>query len=332
MQKNYNVYGIGHALVDTELEVDDVYIQKCNLAKGQMGLVDQARQGELLGLLPSGGEHKRGCGGSAANTVIGLTQFGGKGFFSCKVADDETGTFFAKDMTANGVDNRLDQSQNEGHTGQCLVFITPDAERTMCTHLGISETVGPAQLDESQLKQAEYVYVEGYLVTSPSALQAAMGAAKMARANGVKVAVTFSDVSMIQFFGDGLKAIMEGSVDLLFCNEAEAKAFAGTDDLGEAANRLKAQANQVVITLGAKGAMIIQGDEITMIDGVAVKAVDTNGAGDLFAGAFLYGITNGLDAAGAGELACAASAQLVTQYGARLQAGQAGEILARVRG
>ncbi|MBF0184217.1 MAG: adenosine kinase [Magnetococcales bacterium] len=324
--KRYDVYGIGHALVDMEFQVSDTFLAEAGLQKGSMTLVDEARQQQLLHQL-SGQPPHRACGGSAANTLIGLAQFGGRGFYSCQVAQDDAGDFFAQALLADGVDNQLQPPRPQGTTGRCLVFITPDAERTMCTHLGISEQFSTGQLALPMMAQAEYLYIEGYLVSSPSGREATLAAARAARQQGVKTALTFSDTSMITYFRGGLEAITEPGVDLLFCNESEAMAFTGCQTLAQAKQQLAQIAQLVGLTLGAQGATIGHHGKWIDIPGQPVTAVDSNGAGDLFAGALLYGITHGMTLQQAGQLACRASSLLVTQPGARLQAGQARTIL-----
>ncbi len=323
--KKYDVYGIGHALVDMEFKVEEAFIEQMGLTKGAMMLVDEAQQKAMLAELGSATPH-RSCGGSASNTLIGLAQFGGRGFHSCKVADDETGAFFAADMHNNGVESNLGHNNQPGTTGKCLVLITPDAERTLCTHLGISESFSTENLSEPHLSQAEYLYIEGYLVSSPTTLKAAITAAQTARKQGVKVALTFSDVFMIKLFREGMDQIISDGVDLLFCNENEALEYTGEDNLPAACEALKKITRQFGVTLGAEGAILFDGQESYPIPGVPAQAIDTNGAGDLFAGAFLYGITHGLSFPQAGALACQASSVLVTQYGARLKKDQAKQI------
>ncbi|MBF0132405.1 MAG: adenosine kinase [Magnetococcales bacterium] len=324
--KTYNVYGIGHALVDIECHVDEPFLDAVGLQKGSMTLVDQARQNLLAQQLNTRIIH-RSSGGSASNTMIGLAQLGGKCFHSCKVADDALGHFFTADMRDNGVDHAiLPCDTQQGTTGRCLVMITPDAERTMCTHLGVSETFAAENLSEPHLAQAEYLYIEGYLVSSPTTLNAAITAKTWAKTHGVRTALTFSDVSMIQFFRSGMDAILADGIDLLFCNENEALCYAGTDSLEVAIRQLKEIARSFCLTLGPRGAILYEGGTLLEIPGIKVNAVDTNGAGDLFAGAFLYGITHHHSIAQSGHLAIQASAQLVTQYGARLQRNQAIDI------
>ncbi|MBF0175916.1 MAG: adenosine kinase [Magnetococcales bacterium] len=321
----YHVYGVGHALVDMELEVDNPFLARMGLEKGTMTLVNEKKQEELLCALPKA-PVRRSCGGSAANTVIGVAQFGGRAFHSCRVAGDEAGAFYAQDLHANGVDNTLDHT-GPGATGRCLVFITPDAERTMCTHLGISEQITPTSLVPERLAASAFLYVEGYLISSPTALQTALAAIALARQHAVQVAVTFSDVSMVRYFRPGVEALLQGGVDLIFCNENEALEFSATSDVNQAARQLRSVTHSLVITRGSQGALIDDGDGPVSIPGRVVQPVDTNGAGDLFAGAYLYGITQGMAAAEAARLACHAASVLVTHFGARLAPGQAQDIL-----
>ncbi|MBF0427760.1 MAG: adenosine kinase [Magnetococcales bacterium] len=322
----YDVYGIGHALVDTEVKVTDAFLAKAGLTKGTMTLIDETRRTQLLELLGSAQRH-RSCGGSSANTLIGLAQLGGRAFHSSKIASDENGSFFARDMKTNGVDNDLDNRPSPGATGQCLVLITPDAERTMCTYLGISETFSMQDLAPERLAASQWLYVEGYLVTSPTARQAALEAIRLARKQGVKIALTFSDVSMIEFFRMGMEEIIGNGVDLLFCNQAEALKYADTQDLDTAKSILAQKSAAFGLTLGAQGAVVSIHQKEFMIPGVPVQAIDANGAGDLFAGALLYGLTHGFSPEKAGKLACRASALLVTRYGARLSRDQTLNVL-----
>ncbi|MBF0124633.1 MAG: adenosine kinase [Magnetococcales bacterium] len=327
----YDVYSIGHALVDIELEVSDDFLQQAGLQKGSMQLVDQARQLELTQLL----RHrtmKRSCGGSAANSAIAVAQLGGTVFHVGKVADDDNGRFYAADMQANGVANELLTRLEAGDTGCCLVFITPDAERTMCTFLGVSETLSRQNLSATALQNARWLYVEGYLVSSPTALEAALEAVALARQQGVKVAFTFSDVNMLRYCRAQMDAVIGAGVDLLFCNQSEACHYASADQVAAAIRRLREVAAGVCVTLGGQGAMVYHDGREIEIVAPPVAAVNTNGAGDLFAGAFLYGITHGHDLAISGQLACQAASRLVTQFGARLTKDQNQKIKQHVLG
>ena len=317
----YDVYGIGNALVDKEFEVTDAFLAAQGIKKGLMTLIDEERHNHLLASLKqSFGLKKRAGGGSAANSIVAISQFGGKTFYACKVANDEFGEFYMHDLHAAGVDTRLDQVRcsSEGKTGKCMVMVTPDAERTMNTYLGITSDFSAAELHYEELKQSNYLYVEGYLVTSDTSRAAVLEARKVAKQHGVKMAMTFSDPSMATYFKTGLVEMLGEGVDVLFCNEEEAFAFTGKTTLQDAIQALKPLTQKLVITLGSDGALVVNAGNEVKIAAQAVKPLDTNGAGDMFAGAFLYGLTQGLSNAQAGALASKAAAQIIQVYGARL--------------
>ena len=327
MSKKYNVFGIGNALGDIVTEVNDQFLLDHNIEKGFMTLVDEESQSRISNAINMNNSNMQ-CGGSAANSIIAVAQFGGSSYYSCKVANDELGSFYREDLKANGVDSNLvGQTLEEGITGKCLVMTTEDASRTMNTFLGITADYSRAQITEHALKDSEYLYIEGYLVTSENGQDAMRHAKKIAEDNGVKVALTFSDPSMVKYFKEQMESVVGSSVDLLFCNEEEAMLYTGKDNLMDAREALKKDAKRFVITQGANGAMIYDGDTFVDIEPYNVKAIDTNGAGDLFAGAFLAGITNGRSFADAGKLASLASSKVVTQFGPRLDLRQAKDIL-----
>ena len=318
----YQVYGLGAALVDTEIEVNDAFLEQAQIEKGLMTLVDETRQSELLELMK---DHlvgsKRSSGGSACNSIIAASYFGAKTFYSCKVADDDNGRFFQEDTKAAGVSTPNIELPS-GTTGKCLVMITPDAERTMNTFLGISETLSENELDADAIANSEYVYLEGYLVTSPSGKAAAIKAREIAEQHNVKTAISLSDPGMVQFFKAGLKEMIGQQVDLIFCNKDEALGWTDTNNINDAAEALKTSARTFAITLGAEGALVFDGTNLSKVPGSDTKAIDTNGAGDMFAGAFLHGITNGHDFKTAATLANHAAAKVVSQYGPRLKPEQ----------
>ena len=319
--KKYKVYGIGAALVDTEIKVEDHELTRMDVGKGLMNLVDEARQAELLNHLQ---DHlvkaSHASGGSAGNSMIATAQFGGPTFMSCKVANDADGDIYVADLESAGVDHCLKQGRAEGTTGKCLVLITPDAERSMNTFLGISETLCADQLDHEAIAASEYLYMEGYQVTSPTGREATIKAREIAEAAGVKTALSFSDPGMVEFFRDGLEQMVGDKVDLVFANEDEAKGWTKADSVEDAIEGLKHVANTFAITLGGDGAVVWDGSELHKIPPHKVHAVDTNGAGDMFAGAFLYAITRGEDFPTAGRFASLAAGKVVANYGPRLSA------------
>jgi sugar/nucleoside kinase (ribokinase family) len=323
----YDVYGIGNAIVDIITEVDLDFFMKNEVEKGVMTLVDEKRQLHLMKAIDMK-RSKMSGGGSAGNTVVALNQFGGKSFYSCLVAKDELGEFFLKDLKRNGVDTNLTHDQcPEGHSGRCLVMTSPDAERTMNTFLGVSSFLSPEHLHADAIKNSSFVYLEGYLVASPKGLEALKEAKRIAERHKVSTALTFSDPSMVKYFSKQMEEVVGASVDLLFCNEEEAMIYTGTDSIAEAREKLKEIAKRFAITLGANGALIYDGDTFIQIEPYKVRAIDTNGAGDMFSGAFMYGITHGHSYAEAGKLASLASSRVVSQFGPRLQPDQAKAIL-----
>jgi sugar/nucleoside kinase (ribokinase family) len=326
--KKYDVYGIGNAIVDIVTEVEHDFFEKNSIEKGVMTLVDEKRQIELMKVIDMK-RSKMSGGGSAGNTVVAVNQFGGKSFYSCLVAKDELGKFFLEDIKRNGVDTNLKYEDcPPGHSGRCLVMTSPDAHRTMNTFLGVSSFLSPEQLDEGAIKDSSYVYLEGYLVASPKGLEALKAAKKIAEKNKIDVALTFSDPSMVKYFAAQMNEVVGASVDLLFCNEEEAMIFTGTDSVMEARKKLRDVAKRFAITLGANGALIFDGDTYINIEPYQVKALDTNGAGDMFSGAFMYGITHNHSFAEAGKLASLASSKVVSQFGPRLEPQQAKKVLA----
>ena len=318
--KKYDIYGIGNALVDTEYEVDDAFISKAGVGKGLMTLIDSDERKRLLNLLEVEHEHraiKQAGGGSAANTMVAAAQLGANSFYSCKVASDETGDFFMSDLKIAGVDTNLDAGREEGITGQCISMVTPDAERTMTTHLGITETLSPNELNKEALRNSTYLYIEGYLVTSPTAFEAVKETIDIAKEAGVQVSLTLSDPAMVENFKASFDALAELGIDLIFCNEDEAMLWTAARNRGEAMARLKTVCGKVVMTCGKEGALVFDGNEETMSVGVPTKAVDTTGAGDIFAGTFLFGLTHGMSFPACADLANRAASLLVSSFGAR---------------
>lgn len=314
---SYDVYGLGNALVDIEYEVDDAFLAANGISKGQMTLVEAERQRELVGIL-DGLEPRRGSGGSAANTLIGVSGMGGRAYYSCKVADDELGRFFVRDLLAAGVDTNADQHHGDGDSGRCLVLVTPDAERTMNTFLGISGSLSRANVNEEALAASSWLYMEGYLCTSDSARSALVEAHGLARDAGVRVAATLSDPSMPEFFAPQLKEMLGDHVDHLFCNAEEALLWTGESEEGAAVAALKDFASTFAVTRGGAGSLVWDGSELHELPTEPVKAVDTLGAGDLYAGAYLFALARGLGHREAGLLANRAATRLVTHFGPRL--------------
>ena len=328
---NFHVYGLGNALVDFEIEIEVDELERIGVEKGIMTLIDEDRQVELFQHVV-GQHHRRACGGSAANTIIAVAQLGGQSFYSCRIGNDETGDFYLTDLHEEGVKTNLLSSQRErGVTGKCLVMITPDADRTLNTFLGITSELTESSLDIVALQNSQFLYIEGYLASSPTAVATAVTAIGKAREASVAVALSLSDPAMVQFCREGLDTMISGGVEMLFCNEDEALAFTGAETLAAACESLKGISNRFAITLGARGALVFDGNQYHDIDAFDVKAIDTNGAGDLFAGSFLHAVTQGHSEAIAGNIASFASSRLVTSFGPRLNENHLNEVRDYVR-
>ena len=325
---HYDLYAIGNALVDSEYEVSDAQLKSMGVDKRHMTLIDTPRRAQLLEHVKALTPRQTG-GGSAGNTVVALAQLGGKAFYSCKVAHDALGDFYVKDLQARGVDTNLNHTRaSEGQTGSCLVLVTPDAERSMCTFLGVSAELDDAALHPKDIEKSKIYYMEGYLAASPTGLAAALKGRQIAREAGVALALTLSDVSMIQFCKAGLDAMLGDGVDYLFCNQEEAQVWCGSQDLNVVKETLKKLAKMVCLTRGPDGSEIITAQDSWHVPAEKVQAIDTNGAGDMFAGAFLYAITRGYSPEQAANLGNHAAAAVVSQHGNRLTLGQLSTIKA----
>jgi sugar/nucleoside kinase (ribokinase family) len=327
--KTFDLYAIGNALVDSEYEVTDAQLQAMGVDKRHMTLIDAPRRAELLSHLQAATGRRTG-GGSAGNTVVALSQLGGKAFYSCRVADDELGAFYTQDLIDNGVaTNLIHTPLLAGQTGSCMVMVTPDAERSMSTFLGATAELDHTALHEDEIASSRIYYMEGYLAASPSGLHAALQGRQIAKDAGVALATTLSDMSMINYCRTGLDAIIGDGVDYLFCNEEEAQVWCGTQDMAAICLQLSQLAQTVCLTRGPKGCVVLEGGRQTAVPTQAVQALDTNGAGDMFAGAFLYAITQGHSHSQSAWLANHAAGQVVSQYGNRLTSTVMGGIKVR---
>ena len=317
--KPYAAYAIGAALVDTEIQVTEAELGAMKVEKGMMTLVYQARQTDILAQLP---DHliraSHTSGGSAGNSMIAAALMGAPTYMSCKVAQDTDGDIYLADLEQSGVAHGLNEQRKEGVTGKCIVLITPDAERSLNTHLGISETLSSDEVDEAAIRDSEWVYLEGYLVTSPTGHAAALKTKALADQYGVRTAVSFSDPGMVKFFRDNMAAMVEGGVEMVFCNEAEALEWGQCEALDDAITAIKQVARRFVITLGAEGAVTWDGNRLHRVSATPVEALNTNGAGDMFAGAFLYAVSRGESDLRATEFATLAAGEVVKYFGPRL--------------
>ena len=314
----YDVYAIGAALLDIEVAVSEVFLHDNVIKKGVMTLVDEARQAQLITALDKNNNFQRKTsGGSACNTLVAAASFGATAFFSGKVADDGDGKHFVNDLVEAGVAFHR-ATPEQGITGKCLVMVTDDAERTLNTFLGASELLSDKEINLEALLESEWLYIEGYLLTDDARTSLVSNVVSKAKSAGVKVALSLSDPFVAQIFGENIRTVIDDGIDLIFCNKDESLAFANTESIDEAFEVLANSAKMFAVTDGAAGVVIFNGSTTIKVPGVPTNAVDTNGAGDMFAGAFLYAVTAGRDLKWAAELANESASRVVSKFGPRL--------------
>lgn len=309
--------GIGNALVDIEFSVTEAEFAVFGVDKGTMTLTDPKRQTELLDLLANK-EPRQSSGGSVANSVIAFAQFGGRSGFMSVLGSDSLGQFYAQEFKDLNIVLCAD-FVTSADTGSCIVLITPDAERTMNTTLAANLLYHHRMINEDVIKNSEWLLLEGYKLTEEDGAEALEAATFLARKHGVQVAVSCSDKFVVDVFADRMAGILRHA-DMVFCNELEACALAREEDPELAYRSLKSRFKNLALTRGTKGSAIHWYGTEAHIPAYAVETTDTTGAGDMYAGAFLYGALHGYRTEHAGRLASYAAAQVVSQYGARLKA------------
>lgn len=312
-----DVLGIGNAIVDTISRAEDDALVAAGLIKGSMALVDEARADELYELM---GPTTVISGGSAANTMAGIASLGARAGFVGKVKDDEAGREFSHDIRKAGVAFDTPAADDGAATARCLIFVTPDGQRTMNTYLGACQALQPTDIDENQVADAKVLYMEGYLWDPPGAKQAFLRAAKVSRAKGRKVALTLSDSFCVgRYRAEFLSLIRDRVVDILFANESELHALYETADFDTAVAALRAEEDLLgVVTRSEKGCIVANGEALISAPAFPVEEViDTTGAGDLFAAGFLTGYTKGLPHEKSAALGALAAAEIISHVGAR---------------
>ena len=311
----YDVVGVGNALVDVISHADDGFIQQYELVKGSMTLVDTDRALYLYRALGSAVEMS---GGSAANTMTGVASFGGTAAYIGKVSNDELGQVFGHDLRAVGVQFRPGTPDGETPTGRCIIVVTPDAERTMNTYLGVSSLLCPSDIDDATVAAGKVLYMEGYLFDRPEAKLAFRRAAAVAHANGRQVSLTLSDSFCVDRHRDDFRSLVTDEVDILFGNHDELIALYEVQTFDEAVLCVQRDCDLAVITVGAEGCYIVTRDEVLSAPAEPVEQVlDTTGAGDLFAAGFLFGFTRGLPLVECAKLGAIGAAEVISHVGPR---------------
>ena len=314
-KRSFDVVGIGNAIVDVLSQADDAFLTAQELPKGGMTLINGTRAEALYEDMGPGREVS---GGSAANTLAGLASLGGNGAFIGKVRNDQLGGIFRHDIRAAGVSFETPPATAGAPTARCLIFVTPDAQRTMGTFLGACVELGPEDISDEVISNSMVTYLEGYLWDPPNAKEAFRKAATLAHKAGRKVSLTLSDPFCVDRHREEFRDLVDGHVDILFANEAEICSLYEVDTFDDALQAVRNSAEVVALTRSEKGAVIVQGDEVHMVDAAPVeRVVDTTGAGDLFAAGFLYGYTRGKPLYDCGRIGTIAAAEVISHYGAR---------------
>jgi sugar/nucleoside kinase (ribokinase family) len=321
MPRDYHVCGLGNAIVDIFLALDDAEFAPLGFERGTMRLVEKAEQDAIIAKFKDANHDlPLVSGGSVANSIIALSQLGGRGAFIGCVGDDRYGLHYAAEFEQLDIDIGNPVLMGE-HTGTCVCVITPDAERTMRTHLGVSSHLAARHVDANRIRNSEWLFIEGYVFANPETGQHAISEAiAVAKANGTKVALTCSDAFVPAVFGDPFREALKQS-DLLFCNAPEAAAVAGVENPQAAFAKLKSLVPNAIVTDGPNGAFVRFNGHESHVPAFACKPVDLTGAGDMFAGAFLYGVTHDIRPDVAARGANLLAMKVITQVGARLHHG-----------
>ena len=315
--RQYDVTAIGNAIVDVLAQSDDKFLEEQRLPKGAMSLIDSDHAEYLYGLMGPGVERS---GGSAANTAAGIAGLGGKVAYIGKVADDQLGEVYAHDIRAVGVTFRTPPLKDGLPTARSLIFVTPDAQRTMQTFLGACTAFGPDDVDEDLIANSKVLFMEGYLWDDPKAIEGMRKAARIATAAGVKVAFTTSDPFCVDRHREEFLDLSENHIDILFANEAEILSLFQVDDFDKALQRIRGMCEIAALTRSEKGSVVATASEVHVIDAEKVEVVDTTGAGDAYAAGFLFGYTQGKPLDVCGRLGGMLASEAISHYGARAEA------------
>jgi sugar/nucleoside kinase (ribokinase family) len=315
--KNTFIYGIGNALVDSEYKVTDTELEQLNLTKGCMELNDMDNHSKLSSeLKKKHGIVKMMPGGSVANSLYALAQFGENVIFTGRISKDNIGATFEESLKFVGMKSAIKQVEH-GITGECIVMITPDHERTMYTYLGVSSDLSEDDISKEAIIDSEYLLIEGYLVTSDKTKNVAKYCLDIANENNIKKIITLSDPNVVNFFKDNMMELINKKFDIIFCNKQEAFNISSSDDINDSIKFLNRFSNEIIITSGSEGAYVYHNNVLTHVISDTVKPVDLTGAGDMFLAAYLLSKNKNKKVTETIKFANKCAGKIIQKYGAK---------------
>ena len=329
----YDISALGNALVDTQYKVSHEFLSSVGLEADSMTLASAEEQAPIIEkLLSMGAESVSDCGGSATNSLVAAANYGSKCHHVCRVSDDEDGRKYLESLRSAGVEHIGISSENsEMPTGKCLILVTPDAKRTMSSMLGVSAFLGSSDIDYDVVENSKIFYIEGYMVTSDDNFNAVISVLEHLKGKNTIKALSLSDAGIVHGFKDKFKQIESYGLDMIFCNDDEAIAFSDANDIVEAVEFFKSKEYMTAITKGAEGSVVVKDAAEIHADAEKITPVDTNGAGDMFAGSFMHAYLQNYDIQACAEFSNFASSKIVETFGPRLNADGYAEVANKLR-
>ena len=329
----YDISALGNALVDTQYMVDHDFLKEIGLDPDSMTLASAEDHLPIINKLKEmGAESVSDCGGSATNSLVAASNYGSKCHHVCRVANDEDGKKYLDSLQVAGVEHiGFSKENSDLPTGKCLIFVTPDAKRTMSSMLGISAYLGPKDINYEVIANSKIFYIEGYMVTSDDNFSAVLSVLENLKDQNTLKALSLSDSGIVHGFKDKFKQIESFGIDMIFCNDDEAIAFAGTENLEDAIKFYQTQPYMIAITTGSEGSIVIKNWEIISSPAVQITPVDTNGAGDMYAGSFMHAFLKDSDLSACAEFSNFASSKIVETFGPRLTQEGYAEVLNKLK-
>ena len=329
----YDISALGNALVDTQYKVDHNFLSEIGLEADSMTLSSADEQAPIINkLIEMGSESMSDCGGSATNSLVAAANYGSKCHHVCRVADDEDGRKYLDSLRSAGVEHIGISSENaDMPTGKCLILVTPDAKRTMSSMLGVSAFLGASDINFEVVENSRIFYIEGYMVTSDDNFNAVISVLEHLKRKDTIKALSLSDAGIVHGFRDKFELIESYGIDMIFSNDDEAVAFSNKENLSEAEEFYKSKSYMTVITKGSEGSIVVENGITHIAEAEKITPIDTNGAGDMYAGSFMHAFLNGCDISECARFSNYASSKVVETFGPRLTSEGYQDVLNKLR-